>query len=334
MTLDDLKNFLDVLDVCRYVSGNTEITIRCPFCGDSDKKNHSHFYIGEKDDTFLYHCKRCNTKGVLTTYLFDVLGIKDINAKSELIKHNKNFERISAKSLTKHNTYKLLNYNFINSDIKINPEKLDYIKTRLNRNKIPKELITKYKIIISIKDFLKKVNITNDSKIIEMLENDYVGFLTNKNTKVIFRNIYQNKNMRFYSFNLLENNAISDFYTIKNTISNNDLVSKDMEIILTEGIFSLLNVYEKIYKSNNDKKIYIAVLNKDYISKILDMIKISGNPNLNISIYSDSEVKEEFILFQLRNLKLVNNVSIYKNMGQPDFGFFPINPYLVKSVNY
>jgi uncharacterized protein YcgL (UPF0745 family) len=89
-----------------------------------------------------------------------------------------------------------------------------------------------------------------------------------------------------------------------------------------------------IYKSNNDKKIYIAVLNKDYISKILDMIKISGNPNLNISIYSDSEVKEEFILFQLRNLKLVSNVSIYKNMGQPDFGFFPINPYLVKSVNY
>ena len=66
---EKLKKFLlNNFTVSHLASGGKEGVIRCPFCGDSQKKrNDAHFYIGlqeDKDTDFYqvppkYHCFLC-----------------------------------------------------------------------------------------------------------------------------------------------------------------------------------------------------------------------------------------------------------------------------------
>jgi len=61
-------------------SGNREIVVRCPYCGDSDNKRHAHFYISvpESDkDLPRYDCKKCPQCGILTDEVLRKLGCND-----------------------------------------------------------------------------------------------------------------------------------------------------------------------------------------------------------------------------------------------------------------
>ena len=63
---------------------NGEAIIRCPFCGDSSASHKAHFYIklGSETEAPLYHCFKCEAKGLFTQTLFELLfQIKRLHRK-------------------------------------------------------------------------------------------------------------------------------------------------------------------------------------------------------------------------------------------------------------
>lgn len=67
MTLDDPSAYLASKGVEVFRANGAEVTIHCPFCPDGDPKGKGKLYINT--ETWLFHCKRCDTKGNRRTLL-------------------------------------------------------------------------------------------------------------------------------------------------------------------------------------------------------------------------------------------------------------------------
>jgi len=312
-------------------SSSPELLTRCPFCGDSNKSSyHGHFYLAEKDNVIVYYCQRCTTTGLLNPYTLNLLGINDSFTKSVFIKYTNQFRKSYHKA---HSDIRFFsNYNYEKNEILSEYGfKTTYIKKRLFLKKFYKKDLSRYKIVLSIKDFFIendiKVAWINDYFLNNVLDKKYFGFLSNKGTKLILRRIddfvieeEKEKFKRYYSVKLTEENAVdSDYYIIKNTYNLAELMKSRFTIVMTEGIITLLNVYNRVFDADN-KNIYIAVLNKDYINKVIDFAKIIGKLDFNIEIFSDSEVDPKLIKKQFKDTIFEKNVKIFKNALGGDFG--------------
>ena len=62
-----------------YNSDKTEIMVRCPYCGDSNNKNHAHFYI-KSTTPYEFFCQKCEIKGYLNED-----NLKDFNIYNDLL---------------------------------------------------------------------------------------------------------------------------------------------------------------------------------------------------------------------------------------------------------
>ena len=79
---ENLKRFLMNNISGNVVSGDKEFLCRCPFCGDSIHLKSAHFYINLPDSSevpVMYHCKKCNTSGVLNRNVLRELGVEVID---------------------------------------------------------------------------------------------------------------------------------------------------------------------------------------------------------------------------------------------------------------
>jgi hypothetical protein len=212
-------------------------------------------------------------------------------------------------------------------------DKFSYFCKRLNEQKIKNTtIINTSKVIFNLNHFLEtnKIEITRpfDKKKIEDLNNNYIGFLTYNESKIILRNINDSSPNRFYNLNL-SNNVLFDFYTVGREIDLLDVFHNGLVIVITEGIFSLLNVYKK-EKHNYPFKnvVFCAALNKDFFNKVNFLARKLAVISPLIKIYSDSEVEESFILDQFSD-SIYSRIQIYKNNEKSDFGEFPYLPRLV-----
>ena len=130
-----------------------EIAVRCPYCGDSNKSNTPHFYIGKKDDIYMYDCKRCPSSGILTENTLYKLGIDNQEVIDWIKKYNLNL-------LSYKHTGKLRSLNKF--DYKMPPfnpkdkHKVDYISLRTGIDFSKTHNLTKYKIVLSLKDYIEK----------------------------------------------------------------------------------------------------------------------------------------------------------------------------------
>jgi hypothetical protein len=307
---------------------DTQIRCRCIFCGDSiSDERATHLYIKidpYNNEPILYNCFRgsCGMSGVLTPQVLREFEIRDLDLSSSLTSYNNQ----SMKNL---NTQ--INRNDRDLDLKIPAyktvnkrlvDKKDYLCNRLGVDLSFKELYD-LRTVFSLYDFLnlnKIDTLTMKKNITDIIDKDYIGFLTVRNEFIIFRNIYNNKNMRYIKypiFKTLENTK--KFYTIPNQI---DLLTNDKIIInIAEGVFDILGVYFNVYDKKINNTIYIAVTGTGYYTPLKYFLDKGVFGNVELNIFSDRGIHENFYVKKLKNIMpWLNDIDVFYNKLSKDFG--------------
>lgn len=315
------------------LSGGKQCGVRCPFCLDSHIKHHHHMTIKYSLQP-IFHCFRCNSSGIVDKEFLLALNIYDpdfFKILEEVNKENiKNYKK--NKSISKTNPILISNNNYkipntIYEDYK---DKLIYLKSRINQD-ISLDIIQKYKVILSIYDFLDYNNIykySQKEEFMDILDKNYIGFLSIDNNFIILRKIDDSNNlMRFFDYNILgkEENKLK-LYSISNEV---DIFSSDITLHIGEGYFDIINV-ERLLKDKieYDKNIFCSVGGKNF-NNVINYFYSLGFLNMNINIYSDGgesgiTIEEYQKMFRSnKNLSILKpKINIYYNNveGEKDFG--------------
>ena len=328
---DDLFQILTPEPVY-FTSGKRQINVRCRFCGDSERNHrHAHMYIGNSKNTGIlsYYCQRCNVEGVVSNNFLSMYDVNDFGLKADIINLNKQFMKSRGYSSNNNSNAYIKKYHSYDFSISNNYfryiDKIEYIEQRLGYGFINKDSLHTYKIIFSIYDFLHTNNIDLSKTmsqqkldvLLPMLENSYVGFLNDSGCNIVFRNINPYEKQRYFKL-ALEPIIQTEFYSIKAKVN----IGKKVTINLTEGTFDIIRLHKYNFISEND--INIAVLNKDYINKVKDIIKRIGSLELieSINIFSDDKIHYNFYKKQFSSIRHIfdTKIRIYKNANGKDYG--------------
>ncbi len=320
----ELQEIFDALyegnqtNILRFKSN--EIETQCMFCGDSKTVTHGHMYIGVSDGVPLYYCQRCNVKGVVNNSFLQLYEVPISLATNIILqtpknrqKHDKNKERKLNVVLSLPET-RCTNYD----------NKMYYFENRTGLNAILSFEL--YNIIYSFDTFLNQnKTILKDFEINyhfrKNLDENYIGMLTSNRESIIFRlvndSLEDNYHRRYYHIQLIKNNNVK-FYTPTELIE-----SSDVEVNFCEGIFDCINLREKYKKRNN--QLFVAVLNKDYSTKVDFMIDKFGIKLDKFKFYLDDDVKYYKQFYPLLSIS-----EIYKNSIGNDYG--EVGKFRTKSI--
>ena len=296
--------------------------IPCPWCEFGEQKDHYHMYISLEAP--IFHCfhASCEKSGTIRKMLSALEGhdISDQFIDKEKLKEFKKRKTVFEDKPE----YKI---DVRIPDLKANvfPLKEMYINKRFKFANIPLARVNG--LIFDVYEFLEMNNIPIDETLFRLkdyLHNNFVGFLTNHNTTVVFRNIDDTQTMRYYKLKIHESPFV-DYYKLP---GNNP---KSKKIVLAEGIFDIFS--EHIYDHLNikkDVKLYASVLSSKYSALLKSIIYHEQIFKPDVIILSDRGIKE----WQYKNLKkrynaLINSLRIYYNRSGKDFGDNRVSPLTV-----
>lgn len=333
---ENLKEFLLNNIPGKIVAGDKEFLCRCPYCGDSRNLKSAHFYINlpNSDEVpVMYHCKKCNVSGVLNRNILRELGVEVVDGDilSDLISRHKklngNFIRGSIKNKS------IYKFNIIYDRISmsdLSEWKISYINNRLGLN-LSYQNIIDCKIVLNLLDLYNNnyLKYTRDKRIIQELNDSFIGFLGYNNGVLNMRNLRPGQvskyvDKRYVNYNLFDTNDLegtSKYYIIPNTI---DTLNPDpIKIHIAEGPFDILSIFYNLYNGNKYNSIYASIGGKSYINLIKFLLCDLKIINAEIHIYFDNDVSDkeiQNILYQLQYL----NMNIYfhwnKFENEKDYG--------------
>lgn len=277
----------------------THVRVHCPACGDSTKTpNGTHCYVNiEGGKPISWYCQLCNEGGWVGSTFLRSLNINSLDVIVGVRKYNDVFRKergmdnenwrkakhdiinAGSRSIVPVYTRRLQDYEF----------KMDYLSGRLGVN-IGYYDIPKLKIVLSLHDFLK-TNALRLNKVMmrdaEILEKQYVGFLSMQGDYIVFRNTKKDKHNRYINYPIFEKNSdATKSYILPTSV---DLMSDDITLNVTEGVMDLLGCYYHINHQNTDNIIYGAVNGSGFIRFVKRILHMGFIDNLNINVYSDKD---------------------------------------------
>lgn len=314
------------IGIAKYSGDKKEIITYCPNCESASNKSHGHLYIGL--DVPLYNCFKCDNSGVVDKLIVSVGGNPNELMNMDSLSKFKNNRGTYKKPIFYSRPREYEKYNTsvaIPTDDSFEP-KINYIKKRLinmtSINDIPN-------VILDYKTFLKESNALNvvSDNMLEYLQTDFVGFLTEKKTTVISRNINDFGKIRYHKLKLED--GYGDFYSIK-------IKDIDFEVptfLIAEGPFDVLSCYFSAeMKQYVERSNYlIAILGKYYNNVISYILDYYGIPKGNFIVVSDPEIPDNYYN-KLKQHPQINRLEIYWNSTGDDFGSTTHTP--VKKYNY
>ena len=332
MTLLDIKKIvldrIKTLPVCIPNSGQTNWVTRCPYWGDSRNILHGHFSIKidmNSDSIMLARCFRCNESGIITSQTMEDLGvplsIEDAKALDVLNRPNSKSTYARQKPLK----YKV--------PVLINPVdnkiKLDYLNERLGIEFTP-EMIQESKIILSIMDFFSenKIRIPDhiNPRMIKLIEENYVGFLSANNNKITFRRVVNNDQLSRYIKISIDpyNTSPNNFYSIKNP-GIDLLYTTPVHVHIAEGTFDIISIKYNLPHDDSQKHLFFASCGYNFGTIIKWLIYMGINTDLYVHLYSDNDKSDEEDIKVLNsgiNKYWIDHAYIHRNMfqGEKDFG--------------
>ena len=323
---DDLKKSNKVV----YLnSSRTELSCRCPYCGDSVKNASSaHLYI-KTEAPFSFFCQKCESSGLLNQQLLSDLLV-DNSDLSHLIKVEMNeFKKSNLTNKVSIQKSRQLKIPTPQSDF---DWKREYIENRLGCE-ITKKDILNLRIIPHLEDLLvlNKMEKMLDNKSFREkcydIDKNGVGWLSQDNSHAVFRMV--NGPYRYRNIKLTNSVVSSKVYTVKNKI---DILSNKFTIILTEGIFDVLSVFKNLFNGeNNPDRLFVASNGKGFSYFPLRFQREYGFLNLDLHIYSDNDVSLDYYKDLFKFNKRFSEVNIFFNTfkGEKDFGV-PLNKIEVR----
>jgi len=318
---ENLKQLLENYTNIVYFDGyKKNIMIHCPNCEFNRKKETGHLGILLSD--LRFNCFKCEFSGFITK-LFDELDIP----KKEYINLIKNWNYENDIKLN-YKSKKLKTGN-IKKQTHFYKKKVDYLKNRLFINE--DKILEIPNLILDFKKFIKfnrnlKLNITD--KKIEFLNKNYVGFLCNRNSQVIFRKIVDNEKYRKYEKVILteEKMLFNDFYGFNNQ-RESDI------IVMAEGPFDILRSYncKGLNELKNNSLCWVAALGKKPMKNVIySSLDYYCIPRINLVLLLDEDVGiNSKLLFYIYRMVEVKSLTLYYNKLDKDFGSEKIQPYKI-----
>jgi hypothetical protein len=268
-----------------------EVRVRCPYCGDSKKNPSSaHMYI-EMRPPFRFHCFKCETSGVLNQQTLRDLGIYENDLNVSVINANKDYKQNQGVQKVSYRKMQTLKNRPTGTIQAINS--VNYFNNRYGTNYDESYIVEKFKCVTDAVQFFADNNIYVPAGQYQF--DKAIGFISSDNSHVIFRDITNTQPRRYYNLALYSKDnldTISKTYNISNEI---DMLEPKVNLVITEGIFDIIGVYNHFYKDTPNEKntIFAAACGKGYNAVIINYIRM-GFLNMNISIYSDADVDVSF----------------------------------------
>lgn len=330
---DKLESLLkEKFGVCYYVKGDTEIVTVCPLCETHKRKKHTHghLYICTGDDNLTFWCFKCNTKGNIVS-LIKGLGvnlkeyISDELSKRRWVKRARNTTNLLDTSSVTYN-FEEEKHNIIDDRFRY---KRDYLKGRLGYDI---DIDSVPNLIFNFRNFVNVNNIKltdYDNNRIAYLDDSFIGFLCNRGTIAIFRNVTGDETNRYIKINLFpgQETAFNDFYGIQSEYISNSNNIKPNKIVLCEGIFDLLVPYysNELYGLKSETSVWACVLGKSFYATIPSILDYYYMIKSNFVILSDNDVEDKFYN-RFSKHPQVENLQVVRNKLGKDFGAYPISP--------
>jgi hypothetical protein len=293
------------------------IICRCPWCEAQQNKKHYHLYISKEIPVFHCFSADCNKSGSIKK-LFEKLEGNDTSEKyidKEKIKEiQKNDIKISIPKDKKH-----LYLPEINQDeFKL---KTLYLKGRLKYS-IQNFSDTKGLIFDSNK-FINENQIKLDDRLLRVkdyLQTNFIGFLTEGESLVVFRNIDEQSEFKFFKL-FIDQTRFLDYYKLLGGNYNSN------HVVLAEGIFDIFNEHIFDYTSlKKDVKLYAAGLSTSYDSLIKSIVFNEKIYKINVSILSDRGIGLDYYKkIKKFNSHIIDKMNIYYNRHAKDFGETPVS---------
>ena len=272
---------------------DVQYVTRCPFCGDSSNPNKGHFYIRcDPDDNFgiWCNCFKCpDAPGTLDGPTLSLLGVDDIDLKSGIGTLNKTSDKRDTKNLVDGDEFTYFDY-------KLPPFKrglkTEYIEKRLGIQ-LGDDDFRKMKVITSLRDFLIYNNIkklTCENYVANYLENNYIGFLSSGNSHILFRDITNKNQIRWYKYPITKESSTNRiFYAMESEV--NMFTEDDIIVNLSEGILDTLSVCYNL-DNNKPNTFNVSVSGKYYDRILLHLIDIGlVGGNIIVNIYADNDAE-------------------------------------------
>lgn len=320
------------------IPSRTHVRVRCPLCGDSLKHpNGTHCYVNiEGNRPVSYYCHLCNEGGWVGSSFLRSLGVTNLEVITGVIKWNKACrKRLALVGNTHTKSRQRRGHELIGTSArtvvpiyrrfcKATDDKLKYIGNRLGVN-LDISDVPKLKIVTSLMDFLDTNGLQLNprvAKAAQVIERNYVGFLSLDGSYIIFRNTKDDGNMRYVNYPVFGNKNMTSTksYIIPNDI---DIMSNDITFNVAEGIFDILGCYYHINHGIMDNHtIYGAVAGSGFKGFIRRIIRLGFIGNLHINLYSDRDKTPEYHR-QLYDLSpLIKSLDVWYNSheGEKDIG--------------
>lgn len=316
---DEYIKFLQShISSARPVSGMKEVLCRCFYCPDSRDPSHAHMYISvpqSEDEPSEFHCKKCGTGGYVTTNRLIEWGIYDPIIGT-------NLDKIMKKSIKsgKINSSDRNIYNIVNAvgDIDLAMKKVQFINDRLGTNFSLMDCIN-LKIVLNLKDLIlynqsRIPKLTRHENIIQQLNDNFVGFLSEDNNFVNLRRmcdegiVYESIDKRYVNYNIFGKRDNTEKMYILPTMV--DVSIPGLKIHIAEGPFDILSVYRL---RNMEHGIYCAIGGSGYapvLDFIINRLKIYNYPEIHF--YPDNDSIGT-------NQRMVNIRNYYKPYGMKFF---------------
>jgi len=303
---------------CYKITPEGSINTRCPFCGDSQKPNHLYNY-GQaylfKDGYFK--CFKC---GKYTTAKDAIVAIAQklrIEPPKELLDK---FKVTEIKYIMKSNKY----YDYYKpneEDLIKHSNKVRYIQERTRFDTIDINFIEQNKIILDLDPYHEILN----KKFKNIKPNEYVGFMSYNNKRMVLRNV---KNVQYYRYLSTSIDNSYDFYAPTNL---DEMFFKHKTIIIGEGIFDILNKNTQSLFTGA----YISALSKTSILSAIKQIFMKYLLRFSVIILKDRDVDKSFLTFIKRMTKdFVTEFKVYENLAGKDFGDINIIPNEIELKEY
>ena len=316
---DSFKKYLeDNLGSVRETSKN--LIVPCPFCEYGKDKDHYHLYISL--EVPIFHCFHggCEVGGLLGKLMRKIAGHDNSDtfvdkSKAKELKTQKVFTETTG---IKVRLPKIRSGGF--------PLKELYIRKRLKFANIPMGRIRG--LVFDVHEFINMNNIQVDQTLFRLrdyLHNNFVGFLTDHGSTVMFRNIDSSQSMKFFKLKVQWQNFL-DYYKLPGNSINSS------KIVLAEGIFDIFS--EHIYNNLNikqDIKLYASALSSKFIALIQSIVFHEQIFRPDVVILSDRGIdKNYYSKMKYYNKHIINSLSVYYNKTGKDFNDTPVTPVRVK----
>lgn len=326
---------------------NDWFATRCVLCGDSQKsltKRRLYINFSPTDTTqpIGYKCFNCSAHGLLTGTMLRQIGLDDDEAVAAL-------NEINSKAMQTSGEQKKIRWKgnrSISLEIPLpRKEKTDLLKVKyvFDRigTKIPFTDFPKLKIVWNLTELLKTNNLPINSawkNHIDMLNRDYVGFLSVQNEYIIFRDITNQNEYRYIKYGIIRGrrDALS-YYSIEHRVSA--LETEPVELIVAEGPFDVISLLYNVYDGDTTRRVFIGLGEGEFEFPILYHInKGLVGSNVTISCYVDNDTIYNYKELIDKVTPFVGKIRFYHNTKSKDFGVpkdqIEVEPFDIRIAEY